>query len=341
MKSLRYLLYAAILLTGCEKKNDDLVTPLVEDNFPQIILLSDEGDGELEDEDKFSFKITLADRADPTGEALGGKIVPLSADVTVNFEISEFGGFPTLSSYLLEATAFYEIDDCSTSEDEDIDLNLVFDKTTGKGSVTFPKGVEEIEIEFETDDELFDDDDINTSARTIEIKLTTVNANGQNVVVNDQNTFEYVVLDDDGIYGEYELEVDDADQLKAYIELFGLINEDVKNLRASDVEAIEIAFEYGEFKAIVVLKETEQVDECGEIETVNKEIEIEGEFEGLDDDKLAGEIEFAGDVEQENGSEKEFVYKGSFKLVNRILELALTGEYDDEETKEITLILKK
>ncbi len=341
MKPLKYLLLALVLLSACEKKNEDLVKPLVEGDFPQILMFSDEGDGELEDEDKFSFKITLADRPDPTGKELGGKVIPLEADVTVNFEVSSFKGFSKLSDYLLDATAFYEIDDCTTSEDEDIDLKLVFDKNTGKGSVTFPKGVEEIEIEFETDEDLFDDKIFNTQSRKLEINLTSVDPHGQKVVVNDQNTFEYLVLDDDGVYGEYELDIDDQEQIQNYIKLFGVINEDVKGLKAGDIEEIKIEFQYGEFKAIVVLKETEEVEECGERETVNKEIEIEGDFEDLEDDKLSGDLEIAGDVESDNGQEKEFSYKGSFKLVNGKLELTLQGEFDDEETDEITLIFHK
>ena len=59
MKNLRYILLSALIITfsACDKKNDNLVTPLVETDFPQILLLADEGYGELEDEDKFSFKI--------------------------------------------------------------------------------------------------------------------------------------------------------------------------------------------------------------------------------------------------------------------------------------------
>lgn len=341
MKSLKYLLFAAVLLSACEKKNDDLVKPLIEGDFPQIILLSDEGDGELEDENKFSFKMMLADRPDPDGKELGGKVIPLNENVTVNFEISDFKGFSTLSTYLLDAKAFYEIDDCTTSEDKDIDLGLVFDKNTGKGSVTFPKGVEEIEIEFETNDKMFDDKLFNVTERKMEIRLTSINPNGQKVVVNDQNKFEYIVLDDEAIYGEYELDIDDEDQFSAYINLFGLINEDIKNLKSSDVEEIKVEFQYGEFKATIVLKETEEVDECGEMETVNKEIEVEGEFEDLEDDKLAGDLEFVGDIEQENGTEKEFSYKGSFKLVNGVLELTLKGKYNGQERQKVTLILEK
>ncbi|MFC5285000.1 hypothetical protein [Pedobacter alpinus] len=343
MKNLRYIFLSALIITlsACDKKNDNLVTPLVEADFPQILLLADEGDGELEDEDKFSFKITLADRVDPEGNELGGKIVPLAQDVKVNFEITDFEGFKSISSFILDAKAFYEIDDCTTSEDESIDLNLVYDVNTGKGSVTFPKGVEEIEIEFETDADLFDDDIFNSQARKLEIKLTGLDANGQNVVVNKDNVFEFMVLDDEGIYGEYELDINNQAEFEKYIQLFGLVNEDVKNLTAADVEEILVEFQYGEFKAIIVLKETEEIDECGEKETVNKEIEIEGEFEELEDDAQEGAVEFVGEVEQEDGSEKEFVYKGTFKIDGENLVLTLQGEFDDTETNDIILNLKK
>ncbi|WP_256010613.1 hypothetical protein [Desertivirga xinjiangensis] len=343
MKTLKYIFFASVILsmTACDKKNDNLIAPIVENDFPQILLLADEGDGELEDEDKFSFKITLADRKDPEGNELGGKIIPLEQDATVNFEVSDTKGFDAISSYILDAKAFYEIDDCTSSEDADIDLNMVFDARTGKGSVTFPKGVEEIEIEFETEASLFDDDVFNEEERGLEIKLSSVNAPGQNVVVNSSNVFEYRVLDDEGIYGEYELDIDDASQFQNYINLFGLVNEEVKGLSADDVEEIKIEFQYGELKALVVLKQTIQVSECGETETVNREIEIEADLEELEGDSLKGDLELVGEIEDDKGASKEFVYKGSFEVVSGALTLVLQGEFDDDETEEITLALSK
>ncbi|SEL90256.1 hypothetical protein [Parapedobacter koreensis] len=342
MNTLKYYACALlIMLAACDKKNDNVISPVVENDFPQILLLADEGDGELEDEEEFSFVITLADRIDPDREELGGKIVPLTADVTVHFEVGNLEGFDELPAYVLGATAFYELDDCTTSEDTDVDLNLVFDPGTGLGSVTFPQGVEEVEVVFETSPDLFDDDEFNTTARGLEIRLVSVDAGTQNVVINTANTFEYQALDDEGIYGAYELAITDAEQFAHFISLFGLVNEDVAGLSVADVEAIEIEVEYGEFKAVVVLKETEEIDECGEIETVNKEIEIEGEFEELEDDQLEGALEFVGDVELESGAEAEFTYQGTFQLDGDRLTLILQGEFDGEETEEITLILNK
>lgn len=344
MKNSKYFILpvlALLMVSACSKRNDNVVAPNVDGNFPQIINLSDEGDGGLEDEDKFSFKMGLIDRVDPSGENLGGKIIPLEKTVRVNFAVNKFEGFSKLSDYIKDAKAFYEIDDCSTSEDEGIDLKLNFDVNTGKGSVDFPAGVEEIEIEFETNDGLFDDDVLNNNDRKIEIELTGIESAGTPVTVNIANKFEYEVLDDEAIHGEYELDVNNATQFNNFVKLFGLINEDVKGLKAADVDEIVIEFAYNEFKAVIKLKETEMVDECGQMEEVNKEIEIEGGIEELDLKALTGAVEFADDIEQEDGTEQEFKYSGSFTLNGKTLVLKLKGKYNDEETEEITLNLSK
>ncbi|GAA4918904.1 hypothetical protein [Mucilaginibacter defluvii] len=344
MKRLRHFMMPALALlavSACSKRNDNVVTPNVGDKFPQIINLADEGDGGLEDEDKFSFKVGLIDRVDPSGESLEGTVVPLKKAVKVNFAVTDFEGFDKLSDYIKEAKAFYEIDDCTTSEDKDIDLKLNFDANTGKGSFEFPAGVEEVEIEFETNGALFDDDILNTDDRKIEIQLTGIDDAGANVTVNTANKFEYEVLDDESVFGEYEVDVNNAAQFNNFVQLFGLINDDVKNLKASDVEEIKVEFAYNEFKAVITLKETEQVEECGEVEEVNKEIEIEGGIEELDTKTLAGAVEFADDIEQEDGTEAEFKYSGEFTLNGKSLVITLKGEYNDDETGEITLNLSK
>lgn len=343
MTTIHKYIYSLVLLAflaGCDKKNKDVVKPLSLNDFPQIILLDDEGDGNLEDDDKVGIVLTLADRIDFSGEELGGAIAPLSSDAMVSFEIKDPEGFENLSEYILDWTAFYEIDDCITSEDENIDLNLVFDPSTGKGSVRFPAGVEEIEIELELSEVLFDDDILNTDGRGFTFELTDVSSN-EHVKVNTDIVFEYEVLDDEAIYGDWELDHTNPDIFAAFRSLFGLINEDIAALDASEVDKIEISFEYEEVKVLVELVETEVVEECGETETVNIEIEIEGEIEELTDDALSGEVEFAEEIEQDDESVKEFVYAGEFTISGSQLSLTLQGEYDDEESEEVTLILEK
>ncbi|NJO03594.1 MAG: hypothetical protein HC880_19635 [Bacteroidia bacterium] len=123
--------------------------------------------------------------------------------------------------------------------------------------------------------------------------------------------------------------------------LFGLVNEDIANLSADDVE--EIIFEFGalELTIEVVLKEEEEVSECGETEMENIVIEIEGEYEELTDDDLAGDIEFVGEVENDDETVSEFTYAGAFGIENGVLTLTLQGELDDDETDEIELRLEK
>jgi hypothetical protein len=343
MKSIQLFLCSILLVMawGCDKKNDDLVEPLTADNFPQVIRFDDEGDGDLEDADEFSFKLVLNDRPDPSGEEPAGKIIPLKEDVTVLFEIKEWEGFTDPAAYIKDVKAFYEIDDCTTSEDEGIDLNVTFNAATGKGSVRFPKGVEEIEIAFETDEDFFNDNDLNTEERSITLLVTGIQAGAEKVTYNKALEFKYEVLDEEGVHGDWELDHEDADQFARFKELFGKVNEDIADLDADDVDKIEISVEYDEVKVVVELKEMEEVDECDGPEMVNKVIELEADLEDLSTLTDEGDIEFAGEVEQPDGSIKEFTYKGGFRITADGLELVLTGEYDDEETDEITLLLKK
>ncbi|MBC7851149.1 MAG: hypothetical protein H7Y31_15510 [Chitinophagaceae bacterium] len=325
-----------LLLLSCDKKNEDLTTPLSLDQFPAVIVLADEGDGGLEDEDKFSFVITLSDRKDPDGQEPGGKIIPLLSPATVHFEITSFEGFNKLSDYILDASAFYELNDCNTE-----DVDLTFDVNTGKGTVIFPAGVEEVEIEFETDESLFDDAVFNTDERSITIQLTDLTGNTGKAAVNTSAAFVYEVQDDEGIYGEWKLDINDPAEFNRFKTLFGLVNEDIRNLEVDDVDEILLEFEYEEVKAIVVLKETEQIDDCGSIDTENKIIELEAEIEDVDDKELSGEIEFGEILETVTGSLRAFVYTGSFEIINSKLKIVLRGEFGSDKTEVITLNLEK
>jgi len=316
-----------ILAGACDKKKDDVIYPLSE--YPQIVTFDDEGDGDLEDEDNFSFTLTLVDRVDPDKVELSGRIVPLDAAVTVSFEITDKQGFANTGDYIKGWKAFYEIDDCTTSDD----LTMQFDPVTGKGSVEFPAGVEEVEVEFETDDAFFDDNIINDE-RSIEMKLNGVEGNG--VVVQSGITFKYEVLDDETVQVDWELDISDADQFAAFKALFGAVSEDIAALEMADVDKIEISLEYEELTVAVELKEMETVEECGETEEINKTIEVEMELEEFDRNTGEGEMEAVGE-----GDEGEFVYSGEYKVDGATLELMLKGEYNGNETEDITLMLTK
>jgi hypothetical protein len=323
-------------MAGCSKENDDVVEPLSSSAFPQVIRMDDEGGGDLEDEDKFSFEITLNDRVDPDGEELGGKVVPLDSDVTVAFAVKDLEGFTRIADYIKDVSAFYEVDDCNEA-----DVPVTFDVNTGTGTVVFPRGVEAVEVEFEVDEDFFDDGVLNTTERSLVVALTGITPAGTAVTFNPAIEFKYEVLDKDGIHGDWELDPSDATQFAAFKALFGLINEDIRDLNANDVDKIEISIEYDEVKVVVELKETETITECGQTEVVNKVIEIEAELDDLDTLTDEGEIAFVGEIEQDDTTIKEFEYSGAFEITGSTLRLELEGEYDDEETGKQTLILEK
>ena len=116
----RYIYLAVMVLCfllGCSREDEGFIDVINPNEYPQLVLLDDEGGGELEDSDEISVVITLADRLDPSGEGLGGGIFPLGENYPVAFHITEAEGFDRLEDFILSAEAFYEIDDCTTSLD--------------------------------------------------------------------------------------------------------------------------------------------------------------------------------------------------------------------------------
>jgi hypothetical protein len=329
------LLALAIGTAACTRENDEVVLPIPYEEFPQIIVFDDEEDGDLEDSDEAAFVLTLIDRIDPDGEELGGKIIPLTADVTVEFEV-EAVGFSNLADYILGWEASYEVDDCESE-----DVTVSFDPATGKGSVVFPADVEEIEVVFELNDAQFDDDVQNGDDRGFEVTLTSLNSSGQNVLVNPEAGFEWKVLDDELIFGKWALDLSAPGNFENMKAMLGLVDADIAELNLADVDEVEFEFELLEAKFVIVLKEEETVEECGEIETVNVEIEVETEYEELTDDDTAGEIELVGDVEDDEERVTEFVFKGEFSIENGRLTLTLEAEYDDETVEDIVLVLDR
>jgi hypothetical protein len=332
------------LMAACDRRNEDTVEPVSPDRFPKQLVLSDQGDGGLEDEDKVSIELELLKQYDPSRKQLTGVVNPLKEPLTVFFEIKDLEGFAALSDYVKGGTAFYQIDDCTTSEDKDIDLKFTLDMATGKGSVVFPAGVESVEIELETDEDLFDDDRLNTGKRGFTFALTGITAT-ENVVVNTANTFEYQVLDDEAIFGDWEVDVDNPAEFAAFKNLFGPFDPAISGLERAKVDKIEISFGYQGFELKITLTESKP-DECDASELVNEEIELEGEYETDLKDLFAateGSVEFSEEIEQSDGRPAEFTLEGDYAIDPNDAEkltLTLKGEYLDD-IPSTTLHLKK
>jgi hypothetical protein len=323
------LVVSALLLASCDREKEDLVVPNL-NNFPQQILLADEGDGDLEDGDKAEIVLALTTKPDPSGKEPAGVIIPLSAKATVGFTIYDPKGFTDLSSYVLGCKAFYEKDECT-----EVDANITYDVSTGNGSVEFPAGAEEVIIEVELKEDLFDNEIIDED-RSFEVKLTSITST-ENVVINTNNTFEYLVLDDELIFGSWEIDAADSAQLSNLKKLFGSIESDLEDLKNEDIEEIEVEFKYDKVSFKIVLKETEEVEECGKIEVVNKEIEIELDYDDIESGSLKGDLKLIAEYEANDGSEQELEYEGSFEIVGKKLSLTLSAE----DVEEVTLSLEK
>lgn len=326
----------AILITACSKQKFEHTTALDAADFPKQMVLDEEDAGDLEDTDKASFEIKLTDGIDPEGIELSGKPQVLQNAVTVQFELKDPEGFSNWSDYVLGGTAFYEVDDCTSSEDLGIDLQFSFDPATGKGSVIFPAQVNSIEIELELDPSIMDDAVENTDDRGFAFALTGIGSSEDKLVLNTDIETTFRLYDDEKVFGSWESDLTNASELANIIDLFTIANSDLNGLTSAEIDNIEVEFAFDEFKLVITLLETETVDECGTQEQVQVEIELEGEWEELSD-ATSGTANFIIEREEENGFITEIEYEGEFERIGNTLTLTLTGTDGSSETNEITL----
>ena len=191
---------------------------------------------------------------------------------------------------------------------------------------------------FSVNEEFFDDEFLNDH-RGFVLDISAVEAKPDISVFS--GNFQYDVLDNEAVFGEWELDISDEEQFTRFQELFGLINEEVASLSAEAVAGITVEFGYDEMEATIELTETEMVEDCGEIEEENVVIEISAGYDELTRDATEGEIVLEDDVEIDGGAEEEFSYEGNFIIEDGVLMLTLSGSFDDEETEEITLNLTR
>ncbi len=153
MKNYLIILIAISLLLACTRRDEDVVEPVMSEDFPQVILFDDEEGSVAEDGDQVELVITLADRFDPSGEELGGVKISLEEAVTLDFSIQDLEGFSDLSNYLLGAQAYQESD-----EGQSNDLLTSINLASGSGQLTFPAGAEEVALILLLDEDFFNDE---------------------------------------------------------------------------------------------------------------------------------------------------------------------------------------
>ncbi|MGF1565441.1 MAG: hypothetical protein ACFCUH_08740 [Flavobacteriales bacterium] len=335
---------ALLALAACDRREEDLVTALSPDELPIVILISDEGDGDLEDADEVGIALELLPLWNAQTRNPEGETPEMPSDVTVRFALSNPEGFTAWDAYIVGVDAVYEIDDCTDSSDEGIDLNAEFDPSTGTGSFTWPQGVSEVEVLFELNPDLFANDLLDGSFGGFTFEVTGVEGN-EGVRVSSNLNFHYLALDDEAVFGEWSIDPATDGNWEALQALFANFDEDFAELGVDEIDEIVLTFEYDKMEITIVLLATEE-DECDPSELVNEEIQIEADYAfGADDlaGLTEGDLELEGAIEVE-GIEYEFVLEGSFAISadGSTLTLELGGEIDDiSELESQTLTLTR
>jgi len=330
----------AVLITGCSKQKFEHSTAIDAADFPKQLVLDEEDAGDLEDTDKASFEIKLTDGIDPEGIELAGKPQRLESAVTIQFQLKEAEGFANWNDYIVGGTAFYEVDDCTSSEDLGVDLQFTFDAATGLGSVIFPAQVNSIEIELELDPALMDDGVENTADRGFTFALIGMSETTENLVLNTDIETTFRLYDDEKVFGSWESDHNNVSELTNIINLFNMANSDLNGLTAAEIDNIEVEFAFDEFKLVITLVETETVDACGTPEQVQVEIELEGEWEELTD-ATSGDLHFMIEREEDNGFITEVEYEGTFERIGNTITLTIKGTDGSSETEELTITLTR
>lgn len=338
------LLGVLLMITqACQKTEKLDVEPLSLSEYPLVVVLSDEHDGDLEDNDEIGIAVELLTRWDEVTRNPEGSVPEMPTDVDISFQLENPQGFSQWNQYIKGVKAIYEIDDCTNSEDAGIVIPTSFDPATGTGTFRFPKGQKEMELVLELDDAFFDDAVLNTDLRGFELKITGIQG-APNVRVNKDLTFAYHVLDDEAIFGTWEVDPLNASAWQALLNHFGPLNEDLSDVQLADVDKVEIEFEQAVLKVKFILNAT-QPDPCDPTELENEEIEVEADFASDFEDLFnnrSGELELEGKAEKD-GVELEFEMKAKYTISadGTKLNLVLSGELDGDDLPEITLTLTR
>lgn len=338
MKTVIYFL-SIVLLAACSKRDKDITLPIDLNQRPLQLILDESESGVLEDDDKIELEFTFIDQLDTTGNSLEGQKYGHHSNLRVTADLTDQNGFNDFSSLITGVGAYYDIDDCSTSEDLNIDLNPTIDFTSQTISFDIPAGQTEIKFVLEIDPTVFDNDLID-SDRGFSVSISNIEGNGAGAsvkYVKDQ-AWEVKILDDEAIYGAWAYDHNDP-SLTNFLTLFGNFNEDLSGLTAADIDEIEFEVELDEVKVKIVLVETIIITECGTSEEVNKEIEIEFDLDDLSD-ALIGEMLLITEVEDPSGKIEEYEVSATFNIGASELSITFTFE-NDGNVIEYTFDLSK
>jgi hypothetical protein len=317
-------IYLLVVLFALACADNDLAVDPNTDNYPyRLIVDADEG-GDLATAEDYGLEIKFAD-------FIGD--LP-TQPVTIQYEISDLEddmvGAVSIDKIVYEV----ELDDCVY--ERELEFIPAVDGLSGTITIAPDEDLETLPEAFEV---VFVLPGLEETEGKFTFSLTELETEG-NIILGAPITFEYEVLDND-VAGEWELEISTEEEFENFKLVFGPLNDELNDLSFEDITGkITAEFEYGEMKFVVELAEEEEVTTCEdgdvETETVNKEIEIEAEYDAED-----GELEFEGShfIVGEDGEiedELDFMIEAAYELdeVNGLITITFFKVIDEDAYAE-------
>lgn len=267
------LVFFFAVITGCA--DNELDEEPLDDQYPFRLILDSEEGGDLPDAEDYDLEVTFADY---TGT------LPKET-ITVDYAITDAEG--DMTGVTIDKIVYeVEIDECVYERE------LSFTSAEGglSGTITIAP-----DPDLGTVPESFEVVFVLPGAATegeFAFELSNLESSGE-VILGKPEVFRYEVLDND-VAGEWELVLETEEAFEAFKEVFGPIIPGLDQLSFAEITGkVTAEFEYEEMTFVFELAEEEEVTACedGETETeiVNKELELEAEYEAED-----GELVFEG-----------------------------------------------
>jgi hypothetical protein len=277
-------------------------------NFPYRLILDGDEGGDLADAEDYGVAIAFADYI---GE------LP-NQPITISYEIKDASLPVSIDKIVYE----YEDDDCVferelefTADGAEGTITIAVDPDLGtvpeEFEVVFLLPAEEVEFAFEI-----------TSLET-----------SSNTILGTPYEFEYASLDGD-LSGEWVLEMESEEDFNAFKTLFESLSPDLAELEYADIledeglRFIVAQFEFEAMKFEIELAEEEEECVDGELESDNKQIELEADYEGEE-----GELTLEG---------SHFIINEDDGEIEDELDFIVEAEYViNEEDETVTITFKK
>lgn len=307
IKSILFL-FASLLLSCADNSFEEY--PL-DNDFPLQLVLDAEEGAALPDAEDINVEFQIADY-------VPGKKLP-NTTVSLDFAVIDVEG-DMIASVEIDKI-IYEVEEDNCIFERELSFDTTDDGLRGTISIEPDPDLKSIPESFEI---IFSLPGSKNTEGAFKVEFSNLQSS-ENIFLGNPSIFQYEVLDTD-VAGEWELEFSSSEEFESFKEVFGLVNPDLSSMEFGDITGkIKAEFEFEEMKFVIELAETEEVTTCEdgetEVELVNKEIEIECDYNAED-----GELELEGSHPIIN----------SAGLVETELDFIVKGEYSNDSDEAIT-----